>query len=129
MNQVWQESLKISEIKYAELPKFGFDKLGVQVDIQGQFQVHSSRPLDETRARVMASGCFSGPTLLILQQLGCSGLHQRELVAVSFMHEYRVCSSRVSRPVFPTFEEGCRRLRCGQISHSMLLPGILFFSR
>ncbi|PHJ25649.1 phosphoglucomutase parafusin related protein [Cystoisospora suis] len=45
MNQVWQESLKISEIKYAELPKFGYDKLGVQVDIKGQFQVEIIDPI------------------------------------------------------------------------------------
>lgn len=61
MNQVWQESLKISEIKYAELPKFGYDKLGVQVDIKGQFQVH----LLNRRRNILMLGTACPPSFIV----------------------------------------------------------------
>ncbi|KFH08383.1 glucosephosphate-mutase GPM1 [Toxoplasma gondii VAND] len=47
MNEVWEKSKAISTIKYAKLPKFSIDKLGVQVNIDGAFQVEVIDPIED----------------------------------------------------------------------------------
>nr|CEL65605.1 TPA: Phosphoglucomutase 2, related [Neospora caninum Liverpool] len=47
MNQVWEKSKKLATIKYAELPKFSLDKLGVQVNLDGAFQVEVIDPIED----------------------------------------------------------------------------------
>ncbi|PFH34775.1 glucosephosphate-mutase GPM1 [Besnoitia besnoiti] len=61
MNEVCQKSKTIISIKYAQLPKFALDKVGVQVDLNGAFQVEIIDPIVDWLE--LMKECFHFPAI------------------------------------------------------------------